>query len=31
LDLLRISVQKAEQRSQGKVDPKHVRLAQSQL
>ena len=31
LDLLRISVQKAEQRSQTKVDPKHVRLAQSQL
>ena len=31
LDLLRISVQKAEQRSQDKVDPKHVRLAQSQL
>ncbi len=31
LDLLRISVQKAEQRSQQKVDPKHVRLAQSQL
>ena len=31
LDLLRISVQKAEQRSQNKVDPKHVRLAQSQL
>ena len=31
LDLLRISVQKAEQRSQGNVDTKHVRLAQSQL
>ncbi|MAQ05939.1 MAG: cell division control protein Cdc6 [Euryarchaeota archaeon] len=31
LDLLRISVQKAEQRAQNKVDPKHVRLAQSQL
>ena len=31
LDLLRISVQKAEQRCQNKVDPKHVRLAQSQL
>ena len=31
LDLLRISVQKAEQKSQTKVDPKHVRLAQSQL
>ena len=31
LDLLRISVQKAEQRSQTKVDPRHVRLAQSQL
>jgi len=31
LDLLRISVQKAEQRSQAMVDPKHVRLAQSQL
>ena len=31
LDLLRISVQKAEQRAQGRVDPKHVRLAQSQL
>ena len=31
LDLLRISIQKAEQRSQTKVDPKHVRLAQSQL
>jgi len=31
LDLLRISVQKAEQRSQARVDPKHVRLAQSQL
>jgi len=31
LDLLRISVQKAEQRAQGNVDTKHVRLAQSQL
>ena len=31
LDLLRISVQKAEQRSQNQVDTKHVRLAQSQL
>ena len=31
LDLLRISVQKAEQRAQARVDPKHVRLAQSQL
>ena len=31
LDLLRISVQKAEQRSQNRVDTKHVRLAQSQL
>ena len=31
LDLLRISVQKAEQRSQNSVDTKHVRLAQSQL
>lgn len=31
LDLLRISVQKAEQRAQVRVDPKHVRLAQSQL
>ena len=31
LDLLRISVQKAEQRSQTTVDPRHVRLAQSQL
>ena len=31
LDLLRISVQKAEQRAQAMVDPKHVRLAQSQL
>ncbi len=31
LDLLRISVQKAEQRSQTKVNTKHVRLAQSQL
>jgi cell division control protein 6 len=31
LDLLRISVQKAEQRSEGSVDTKHVRLAQSQL
>ena len=31
LDLLRISVQKAEQRAQSKVDTKHVRLAQSQL
>ena len=31
LDLLRISVQKAEQRAQTRVDPKHVRLAQSQL
>ena len=31
LDLLRISVQKAEQRGQGKVNTKHVRLAQSQL
>ncbi|MDP6212733.1 MAG: orc1/cdc6 family replication initiation protein [Candidatus Thalassarchaeaceae archaeon] len=31
LDLLRISVQKAEQRSQNNVDTKHVRLAQSQL
>ncbi|HJM24052.1 MAG TPA: orc1/cdc6 family replication initiation protein [Candidatus Thalassarchaeaceae archaeon] len=31
LDLLRISVQKAEQRAQGRVDTKHVRLAQSQL
>ena len=31
LDLLRISVQKAEQRSQKSVDTKHVRLAQSQL
>ena len=31
LDLLRISVQKAEQRSQNKVDTKHVKLAQSQL
>ena len=31
LDLLRISVQKAEQRAQVKVDPRHVRLAQSQL
>ncbi|HJM13198.1 MAG TPA: orc1/cdc6 family replication initiation protein [Candidatus Thalassarchaeaceae archaeon] len=31
LDLLRISVQKAEQRAQSKVNTKHVRLAQSQL
>ena len=31
LDLLRISVQKAEQRAQARVNPKHVRLAQSQL
>ena len=31
LDLLRISVQKAEQRSQKTVDRRHVRLAQSQL
>ncbi len=31
MDLLRISVQKAEQRSQSMVDTKHVRLAQSQL
>lgn len=31
LDLLRISVQKAEQRTQKWVDTKHVRLAQSQL
>ena len=31
LDLLRISVQKAEQRSQNMVSTKHVRLAQSQL
>ncbi|MEC8874227.1 MAG: orc1/cdc6 family replication initiation protein [Candidatus Thermoplasmatota archaeon] len=31
LDLLRISVQKAEQRAQAKVNTKHVRLAQSQL
>ena len=31
LDLLRISVQKAEQRAQSKVGIKHVRLAQSQL
>ena len=31
LDLLRISVQKAEHRSQNRVDTKHVRLAQSQL
>ena len=31
LDLLRISVQKAEQRSQNRVDTKHVKLAQSQL
>ncbi len=31
LDLLRISVQKAEQRSQAMVSTKHVRLAQSQL
>ena len=31
LDLLRISVQKADQRGQGKVNTKHVRLAQSQL
>ena len=31
LDLLRISVQKAEQRSQIRVEPRHVRLAQSQL
>ena len=31
LDLLRISVQKAEQRAQTKVNTKHVRLAQSQL
>ena len=31
LDLLRISVQKAEQRSQKNVDSRHVRLAQSQL
>jgi cell division control protein 6 len=31
LDLLRISVQKAEQRAQSRVDTKHVRLAQSQL
>ena len=31
LDLLRISVQKAEQRAQKIVDPRHVRLAQSQL
>ena len=31
LDLLRISVQKAEQRGQSKVNTKHVRLAQSQL
>ena len=31
LDLLRISVQKSEQRGQGKVNTKHVRLAQSQL
>ena len=31
LDLLRISVQKAEQRSQKNVDRRHVRLAQSQL
>jgi cell division control protein 6 len=31
LDLLRISVQKAEQRAQKVVDPRHVRLAQSQL
>ena len=30
-DLLRISVQKAEQRAQSKVNTKHVRLAQSQL
>ena len=31
LDLLRISVQKAEQRAQKNVDRRHVRLAQSQL
>ncbi|MAK40334.1 MAG: cell division control protein Cdc6 [Euryarchaeota archaeon] len=31
LDLLRISVQKAEQRAQNRVGIKHVRLAQSQL
>ena len=31
LDLLRISVQKAEQRAQKTVDRRHVRLAQSQL
>ena len=31
LDLLRISVQKAEQRAQSNVDRRHVRLAQSQL
>ena len=31
LDLLRISVQKAEHRSENRVDTKHVRLAQSQL
>ena len=31
LDLLRISVQKAEQRAQARVNTKHVRLAQSQL
>jgi len=31
LDLLRISVQKAVQRAQARVNPKHVRLAQSQL
>ncbi|MEC7757049.1 MAG: orc1/cdc6 family replication initiation protein [Candidatus Thermoplasmatota archaeon] len=31
LDLLRISVQKAEQRSQEMVNTKHVRMAQSQL